>query len=109
MQIPVDMVINCVITTIVVHSIHAPKNFIYHVSSSLRNPLRIDDFHNISYQYFMKNPYIIKNGKPRVYTKGIIFTSTVAFNMYMTIRCGIPLKVYFYTQRSNQANYMYFN
>ena len=57
MQIPADMVINCVITTIVTHSSQSNlKNFIYHVASLSRNPLKISNVHNISNRYFTKSP-----------------------------------------------------
>lgn len=93
MQIPADMVINCVITAIFIHSNQAPKNFIYHVSSSLRNPLKLSDVWNISHHYFMKTPYINQNGKPIVISKGIVVNSFVAFNIYMIVRYVLLLMV----------------
>ncbi|XP_061369659.1 probable fatty acyl-CoA reductase 4 [Gastrolobium bilobum] len=90
--IPADLVINCVITAIVARSNQAPKNFIFHVSSSLRNPFKISDVHNISYNYFIKTPYQ-KNGKPINISKPSLLTSVAAFNISMTIRYVLPLKV----------------
>ncbi|KAK2380126.1 alcohol-forming fatty acyl-CoA reductase [Trifolium repens] len=91
--IPVDLVINCVITAIVINSNQAPENFIYHVSSSLRNPLKLSDVHNISHQYFVKTPCLNKNGKPIVISKGIALKSVAAFNIYTQTRYILPLKV----------------
>ncbi|TKY67087.1 fatty acyl-CoA reductase 4 [Spatholobus suberectus] len=82
--IPADLVINCVITAIVACSNQAPKNFIYHVSSSLRNPLKISDVRNSCYHYFTKVPYKNKNGKPIIVSKATLLSSMCAFDIYMT-------------------------
>ncbi|KAF1884445.1 hypothetical protein Lal_00028323 [Lupinus albus] len=91
--IPVDMVINCVITAIVTHSNQASKNFIYHVSSSSRNPMRIMHVLDLSYRYFTKTPFMNKRGKPVIISKGVLLRSMDAFNKYITIRYVLPLKV----------------
>ncbi|XP_027345646.1 fatty acyl-CoA reductase 1-like [Abrus precatorius] len=91
--IPADLVINCVITAIVAHSNKAPRNFIYHIGSSLRNPLKFSDVHNISYHTFLKTPCKNENGKPIVISKGTLLTNIAAFNSYMKIRYVLPLQV----------------
>ncbi|CAK8576344.1 unnamed protein product [Lathyrus sativus] len=91
--IPADMVINCAITTILTHSNQSPKNFIYHVSSSLRNPLKYCDIRNICYHYFMKSPCINQNGKPIVISNGTLVNSFAAFNIYIKFTHVLPLKV----------------
>ncbi|KAK2430391.1 putative fatty acyl-CoA reductase [Trifolium repens] len=91
--IPADLVINCVITAIVVHLNQDLKTFIYHVSSSLRNPFKYFDFLNIIYDYFVKNPSINHNGKPIVISKRLWISSLATFNNYLTIRYVLPLKV----------------
>ncbi|KAK2433746.1 alcohol-forming fatty acyl-CoA reductase [Trifolium repens] len=92
--IPADMVINCVIAAIYFHSNEPPKNFIYHISSSLRNPIKCSDLSNICYHYFMKSPCINQNGKPIDITKGIyVVNSFAAFNIYMIIRYVLLLQV----------------
>jgi fatty acyl-CoA reductase len=93
MQIPADMVINCVITAIYFHSNELPKNFIYHISSSLRNPIKSSELHNICHQYFIKNPCINQNGKPIVISKGIVVNSFAAFNIFMIFRYVLLLMV----------------
>ncbi|XP_027345647.1 probable fatty acyl-CoA reductase 4 [Abrus precatorius] len=90
--IPADLVINCVIT-IVAHSNQALANSIYHISSSLRNPFKISDVHNICYHYFTEVPYKNENGKPIIISKATLLTSMAAFNIYMTARYVLPLKV----------------
>ncbi|KAK2433770.1 alcohol-forming fatty acyl-CoA reductase [Trifolium repens] len=91
--IPADMVINCVITAIYFHSNELPKNFIYHISSSLRNPIKSSELHNICHQYFIKNPCINQNGKPIVISKGIVVNSFAAFNIFMIFRYVLLLMV----------------
>ncbi|XP_039690663.1 probable fatty acyl-CoA reductase 4 [Medicago truncatula] len=100
--IPADLVVNCVITTIVVHLDQDPNKFIYHISSSLRNPFKISDLINIAYDYFVKNPWIDANGKPIVTSKRLWLTSLDAFNNYMMFRYVMPLKV------SNFVNKIFF-
>ena len=92
-QIPADLVVNCVITTIAVHLDQDPNKFIYHISSSLRNPFKISDLINITYDYFVKKPWIDANGKPIVTSKRLWLTSLDAFNNYMMFRYVMPLKV----------------
>lgn len=90
---PVDLVINCVITAIVAHSDQAPLNFIYHVASSSRNPFKITDLRDICYDYFIRVPCKSESGKPIIISKANLFTSITAFRNYMTIRYVLPLKV----------------
>ncbi|XP_057419353.1 fatty acyl-CoA reductase 1-like isoform X2 [Lotus japonicus] len=92
-MIPADMVINCVITAIVAHSNQVSKNFIYHVASSSRNPLRISDVINITFHYFTKSPLKSKNGTPIIVSKMQLLTSMAAFQSYMKNRYVLPLKV----------------
>ncbi|XP_058763057.1 fatty acyl-CoA reductase 1-like [Vicia villosa] len=82
--IPADMVINCVIAAIFIHSNQPPKNFIYHVSSSIRNPLRYSDIRNFCHWYFTKNPCINQNGKPIVVSNPFRVNNFDAFNIYMS-------------------------
>ncbi|KAL9296859.1 hypothetical protein ACSQ67_022755 [Phaseolus vulgaris] len=67
--IPADMVINCMMTAIIAFSNQTPKNFVYHISSSLRNPFRIADVCDYRYHYFIKFALKNKNGKPIIVPK----------------------------------------
>lgn len=91
--IPADLVINCMITAIVDCSNQAPKNFIYHISSSLGNPLKFSDARNIVYDYFIKAPYKNENGKPIIVSKITVLPNMAAFNISVTCRYVLPLKV----------------
>ena len=66
---------------------------IYHVGSSLRNPINFSVVHNLSYQYFTKNPLINKDGKPIKVVKATILTNMATFWIYMLICFLLPLKV----------------
>lgn len=92
-QIPADMVVNCMMTAIVACSNQAQENFIYHVSSSLRNPFRIADVRDFSYRYFTKFSIRNKIGKPITVSKPTLISSRVAFDILMTVRYCLPLKV----------------
>ncbi|WJX63653.1 alcohol-forming fatty acyl-CoA reductase [Trifolium repens] len=94
--IPADLVINCVITAIVVHLNQAPTNFIYHISSSLRNPFKYFKILNIIYDYFVKNPCINQNGKPIVISKKLCISNLATFNNYLTSRYVLLLKDHTY-------------
>ncbi|XP_068494996.1 fatty acyl-CoA reductase 1-like isoform X1 [Phaseolus vulgaris] len=91
--IPADMVINCMMAAIVACSNQTPKNFIYHISSSLRNPFRIADVRDYCYHYFIKSALKNKNGKPIIVPKPTLISSRVVFDIYMRIRYVFPLKV----------------
>ncbi|ESW04404.1 hypothetical protein PHAVU_011G092400 [Phaseolus vulgaris] len=77
--IPADMVINCMMTAIIAFSNQTPKNFVYHISSSLRNPFRIADVHDYCYHYFIKFALKNKNGKPIIVPKP---------NLISSLKCG---------------------
>jgi len=80
-------------TTIVACSNQTPENFIYHISSSLRNPFRIVDARDYSYHYFIKFALENKNGKPIIVPKPTLISSRAVFDIYMTLRYVFPLKV----------------
>ena len=92
MQIPVDMVVNSIITAMVVNANKSHK-IIYHVGTSLRNPLKFSDFNNFMFQYCTKNPWLYNDGSP-VEVRKLKMVRTVAhFHLHMTIRSMLPLQV----------------
>jgi len=80
-------------TAIVGCSNEAPKNFIYHVSSSLSNPFRIGDVRDLCSLYFTKFPNQNKIGNPITVPKPNLISSRTAFDIHMTLRYVLPLKV----------------
>lgn len=93
LQIPVDMLVNSIIVAMVANANQSSGNKIYHVGSSLRNPLNFFQMHNFIFRYFTKNPWLNKDGMPVIVTKGTVLTTMAAFRMYMNIRYMLPLKV----------------
>ncbi|KAL6182146.1 hypothetical protein ACLB2K_043569 [Fragaria x ananassa] len=83
-MIPVDMVVNSIITAMVVN---ANKSFkiIYHLGTSYRNPLTFSDFNNFMFQYCTKNPLLNENGFPIKVGKLKMLRSMDAFHLYMQI------------------------
>lgn len=92
MQIPVDMVVNLMIITIIAHS-SQPSQFIYQLGSSVRNPLKYYSIPNWCYQYFLKNPCIRNDGKPIKYQICTLLTTRSSFNRYMNLHYNMPIQV----------------
>ncbi|KAK1560780.1 hypothetical protein Q3G72_030850 [Acer saccharum] len=93
--IPADMVVDTMLMVMVVNAnqiCSADSILIYHVSSSMRNPIKFSNLHKFSYCYFTKNPYIDRNGKAVQISKGTVLTSWAKFQRYMAIRYLLPLK-----------------
>lgn len=97
MQIPADMVVNAIVVAIVAHAqsnqTSAGTNTIYHVGSSLRNPMHVDQLHKVGTRHFIENPLMNKNGKPIRVAKVKILKNMAHFRMYMGLRAILPLKV----------------
>ncbi|XP_024171887.1 fatty acyl-CoA reductase 3 [Rosa chinensis] len=83
-MIPVDMVVNSIITAMVVNANKSGK-IIYHVGTSLRNPLTFSDFNNFMFQYCTKNPWLNNDGSPVKVKKLKMLRSMDAFHLYMQI------------------------
>ncbi|PWA56799.1 fatty acyl-CoA reductase 3 [Artemisia annua] len=91
--IPGDMVINAMILAMVAHMNKPYSRIIYHVGSSMSNPLSISSFRNCVIDYFIKHPLMSRQGSPIITTRDIkLLTSTNSFNRYVAIRYMIPLK-----------------
>nr|XP_025669766.1 probable fatty acyl-CoA reductase 5 [Arachis hypogaea] len=57
--IPVDMVANSMIIALLVHSKNnSSNNLIYHIGTSLRNPIKSSDLQDIMHLYITKNPWL---------------------------------------------------
>ncbi|KAB2603206.1 alcohol-forming fatty acyl-CoA reductase-like [Pyrus ussuriensis x Pyrus communis] len=91
-MIPVDMVVNSIISAIVVNA-NQSSSHIYHVGSSFRNPIKFCDIQDIMFRYFTKFPWVTKDGKPIKVAKFRMLRTMASFRMYMQIRFMIPLQV----------------
>ncbi|TXG73647.1 hypothetical protein EZV62_002226 [Acer yangbiense] len=93
--IPADMVVNVVISAMVANAKanqYSADPIIYHVGSSMRNPIKISDLHEFLYTYFTKHPYIDNNGNKVQVSKGTVLDTWDKFQRYVAIRYLLPLK-----------------
>ncbi|GMY15843.1 alcohol-forming fatty acyl-CoA reductase-like [Fagus crenata] len=90
--IPADMVVNAMIMAMVARA-NKSSRIIFHVGSSLRNPMKLSSLRYFMFQYFTENPWISENGTTIKAGKAILFNSMASFNAYMAIRYILPLKV----------------
>ncbi|XP_028755587.1 fatty acyl-CoA reductase 1-like [Neltuma alba] len=106
-MIPVDMVTNCMVAAMVTHSFNKDSsgNFIYHVCSSSRNPLRLLNVSEFSNLFFSKHPLTSKNGEP-IMTSKLRFATNLDFQTHLMIRYVLPLKV---LNLGNKAFFQIFN
>ncbi|KAL5583199.1 hypothetical protein UlMin_015641 [Ulmus minor] len=92
--IPADMVVNAMIVAMVAHvNQHSSEMNIFHVGSSLRNPINFSMIHRFIYQYFVENPMLDKDEKPIKVVKGTVLNSMSTFRLFMAIRFVLPLKM----------------
>ncbi|XP_030937157.1 probable fatty acyl-CoA reductase 4 isoform X3 [Quercus lobata] len=90
--IPADMVVNSIIMAMVTHA-NKSSQIIFHVGSSLRNPMKLPSLSDLISLYFTQNPWIDRNGKSIKVSKLIVFSNIATFQAYMAIRYKLPLKV----------------
>ncbi|CAN6560041.1 unnamed protein product [Malus baccata var. baccata] len=90
-MIPVDMVVNSIISAMVVNA-NQPSMVIYHVGSSFGNPIQFCDIHNFVYRHFTKNPWVNKDGNATKVGNCTMFRTMSSFRMYMQICFRIPLQ-----------------
>ncbi|KAK4739654.1 hypothetical protein R3W88_003351 [Solanum pinnatisectum] len=83
--IPADMVVNSVISAMVAHRNPSSRTTVYHISSSRRNQIKIDDFIRNGVDYFKKNPWIDERGKPVKVKKFHLLDSTDSLHKYIAI------------------------
>ncbi|RYQ97835.1 hypothetical protein Ahy_B08g093906 [Arachis hypogaea] len=92
--IPGDMVVNAILVAMVAHA-HHPSDAIYHVASSVRNPVRYTNLQDYGLRYFTAKPWINKDGTPVKVGKVTVFTNMASFRRYMFIHYLFWLKVHF--------------
>ncbi|KAL1324905.1 hypothetical protein AAHE18_13G123900 [Arachis hypogaea] len=92
--IPGDMVVNAMLAAMVAHANQPSDNItIYHVGSSVSNPMRYHNLCNYMFRYFTAKPWINRNGKPVKVRKLIMLNNMATFRTYMFIRYLLPLQV----------------
>ncbi|KAK4760567.1 hypothetical protein SAY87_005460 [Trapa incisa] len=89
--IPADMVVNSIVVAMAVHA-NQRSSGLYHMGSSVRNPIRYADLRDYAYHYFTVNPWVSKDGKPVRVGKMTVLKSMASFHRYMAIRYTFWLK-----------------
>ncbi|KDP34807.1 hypothetical protein JCGZ_10587 [Jatropha curcas] len=84
--IPADMVVNTIIAAMMVHANNQPCELVYHVGSSIGNPIRYSNFRDYLYFYFTSKPWILQNGKPVKVAKPTILI-TMVLKLANSISC----------------------
>ncbi|KAK4492258.1 hypothetical protein RD792_003061 [Penstemon davidsonii] len=86
--IPGDMVVNSMLAAMATHSTHEPacsnsEFIIYHIGSSLRNPIKYKDIQCLILQFLEKNPLFDNSGKPIKLSKPVILNTMTEFRGYI--------------------------
>ncbi|CAL0333983.1 unnamed protein product [Lupinus luteus] len=89
--IPADMVVNAILAAMVAHA-NQPCDTIYHVGSSVANPVRYLNLRDYGFRYFMAKPCLNKEGIPIKVGKVTVLDNMASFQRYMFIRYLLPLK-----------------
>lgn len=91
--IPADMVVNAMIVAMAAQAKDPHgETIIYHVGSSLANPVRFSSMQDYGLIYFRKHPWIGKDGKPVIVGPVTVLNSMESFDRYMALRYLLPLK-----------------
>ncbi|KAK4492257.1 hypothetical protein RD792_003060 [Penstemon davidsonii] len=86
-MIPGDMVVNCMLAAIACSKNKKSGDLlVYHVGSSLRNPLTYDDMKCIMHRYLSKFPFLDNKGKPIKVGLPTILDTMASFHNYVAIR-----------------------
>lgn len=87
------MVVNSMIATMVAHANQPSCEIIYHVGSSVSNPLKYKSLQQSGYDYFSRHPWINKDGKPVIVSEVKVLDSMASFQRYFALRYLFPLQV----------------
>ncbi|KAJ8440571.1 hypothetical protein Cgig2_028700 [Carnegiea gigantea] len=90
--IPADMVVNAMIVAMEAHANQRGETAIYHVGSSVRNPVKFTVLHEVGYNFFTKHPCIDKDGNPIIVSHVKVLGSMASFKRYLTLHYLLPLK-----------------
>lgn len=88
------MVVNCMVVAIAMHEERQSKELrIYHVGSSLTNPIKLGQIKRLMYEYCKENPLSHNKG---IQQELITFTSISSFQTYIRIHYFPFLAVKFF-------------
>jgi fatty acyl-CoA reductase len=86
------MVVNAMLVAMVSHA-NQPCDSIYHVGSSVGNPVRYSNLRDYNFRYFTAKPCLDKEGKAIKVGRVTVLENMNSFQRYMFIRYLLPLKV----------------
>ncbi|MFS8004920.1 putative oxidoreductase [Helianthus anomalus] len=87
------MVVNAMIAAIAAHANKTSSETIYHVGSSVSNPVKFSRIQRCGYRYFSEHPWIGKDGKPVIVGEVTVLNSMASFHRYIRLRYLLPLQV----------------
>ncbi|URE25039.1 fatty acyl-CoA reductase [Musa troglodytarum] len=90
--VPGDMVVNAMMATMAAHS-GQQAEFIYHMGSSVRNPVTYDTLEHCHFRYFLANPRVGRDGSVMPMKRLRFIKSMVVFRVFMTLRYKLPFEV----------------
>ncbi|URE35171.1 Male sterility protein [Musa troglodytarum] len=90
--VPGDMVVNAMMATMAAHS-GQPAELVYHMSSSVRNPVTYATLEHCGFRYFLANPRVGRDGSVMPTKRLRFIKSMVGFRVLMTLRYKLPLEV----------------
>ncbi|WOK96562.1 hypothetical protein Cni_G05269 [Canna indica] len=90
--IPGDMVVNAMIATMAAHQ-QQPELLIYHISSSVRNPVKYLTIEESGFRYFLENPRVGNDGKSIKTKMFPVYPNMTKFRIHMTLKYKLPLEV----------------
>ncbi|KAL6844828.1 hypothetical protein ACP4OV_025487 [Aristida adscensionis] len=95
--VPADIVVNAMLCIISCHP-QESSDFIYHIGSSMRNPLRIGELLHAMYRYFTEKPFISADGEVVKVKPPNVPPTMASFYEQMEIHYKVPLQ-YNYLKR----------
>ncbi|XP_057785057.1 fatty acyl-CoA reductase 3-like [Salvia miltiorrhiza] len=88
----VDMVVNAMMVSIATH-VYKTTPMIYHVGSSASNPISYLRIRDINTRFFIENPWMSRDGKPVIVTRGTQLPTKLAIQIYINLNYLIPIKI----------------
>ncbi|KAF2319328.1 hypothetical protein GH714_014833 [Hevea brasiliensis] len=82
--IPVDMVVNAIVAAMAKHgTVAEPQLHVYHVTSSVSNPISLGEVCNLAYDHFTSSPQLNSKGKKIGIKEIKYFSSLNSFTSYI--------------------------
>jgi len=89
--VPADIVVNAMLCIVSCHP-QGPSDMIYHIGSSMRNPLKISELIHLICRYFSEKPYINAEGDLVKVKQPNVQSAMSSFYELMDIHYKVPLQ-----------------